>query len=146
MWVVGKGGEAPVPSGTGLNKQRAMLCNEYVLKQASEVWAGSITPGGSIASLVKALGAWRAGQEARPGVAGTEARHPELGEPQGSGAGAEARSGVAGTEARHPEYGEPQHCAVREPRLCEVGGEVRQGNCDYHADAGFMPVSVNKDG
>ena len=71
---------SPVPSGTGLNKQRAMLCNEYVLKQASEVWAGSITPGGSIASLVKALGAWGAGAEARPEVAGTEARHPESGE------------------------------------------------------------------
>ena len=70
---------SPVPSGTGLNKQRAMLCNEYVLKQASEVWAGSITPGGSIASLVKALGAWGAGAEARPGVAGTEARHPDAG-------------------------------------------------------------------
>ena len=82
---------SPVPSGTGLNKQRAMLCNEYVLKQASEVWAGTITPGGSIASLVKALGAWGAGAEARPGVAGTEARHPDVGEPQGSGAGAEAR-------------------------------------------------------
>lgn len=102
---------SPVPSGTGLNKQRAMLCNEYVLKQASEVWAGSITPGGSIASLVKALGAWGAGAEARPGVAGTEARHPESGE----------------------------------PRLCEVGGEVRQGNDDFHADAGFMPVSVGKE-
>ena len=107
---------SPVPSGTGLNKQRAMLCNEYVLKQASEVWAGSITPGGSIASLVKALGAW--------------------------GAGAEARPGVAGTEARHPESGEPRHCEVGEPRHCEVRGEARQGNYDYHADAGFMPVSV----
>ena len=71
---------SPVPSGTGLNKQRAMLCNEYVLKQASEVWAGSITPGGSIASLVKALGAWGAGAEARSGVAGTEARHPDVGD------------------------------------------------------------------
>ena len=70
---------SPVPSGTGLNKQRAMLCNEYVLKQASEVWAGTITPGGSIASLVKALGAWGAGAEARLGVAGTEARHPDAG-------------------------------------------------------------------
>ena len=135
---------SPVPSGTGLSKQRAMLCNEYVLKQATEVWAGSITPGGSIASLVKALGAWGAGAEARPGVAGTEARHPDVGEAQGSGAGLEARPEVAGTEARHPESGEPRHCEVGEPRLCEVGGEARQGNDDYHADAGFMPVSVSK--
>ena len=98
---------SPVPSGTGLNKQRAMLCNEYVLKQASEVWAGSITPGGSIASLVKALGAWGAGAEARPEVAGTEARHPDVGGVASEeGAGAEARPGVAGTEARHPDVGD----------------------------------------
>ncbi len=98
---------SPVPSGTGLNKQRAMLCNEYVLKQASEVWAGSITPGGSIASLVKALGAWGAGAEARSGVAGTEARHPDVGGVASEeGAGAEARPGVAGTEARHPDVGD----------------------------------------
>ena len=97
---------SPVPSGTGLNKQRAMRCNEYVLKQATEVWAGSITPGGSIASLVKALGAWGAGAEARPGVAGTEARHPDVGGVASEeGAGAEARPGVAGTEARHPDAG-----------------------------------------
>ena len=89
---------SPVPSGTGLNKQRAMLCNEYVLKQASEVWAGSITPGGSIASLVKALGAWGAG---------AEARHPDVGGVASEeGAGAEARPGVAGTEARHPDVGD----------------------------------------
>ena len=76
---------SPVPSGTGLNKQRAVWCNEYVLKHASEVWAGTITPGGTLASLVKGLGSWGAGLEARPGAAGTEARHPEM-----------------GVEARHP--------------------------------------------
>ena len=98
---------SPVPSGTGLNKQRAMRCNEYVLKQATEVWAGSITPGGSIASLVKALGAWGAGAEARSGVAGAEARHPDVGGVASEeGAGAEARPGVAGTEARHPDVGD----------------------------------------
>ena len=91
---------SPVSSGTGLNKKRAVWCNEYVLKHASEVWAGAITPGGTIASLVKALGPWGAGLEARPAVAGTEARHPEMG------------------EARHPEMGEARHP--------EMGGVARQ--------------------
>ena len=67
---------SPVPFGTGLNKQRAMRCNEYVLKQASEVWAGTITPGGTIASLVKALGTWGTGGEARHPDVGGEVRRP----------------------------------------------------------------------
>lgn len=46
---------APVPSGTGINKQRAVWCNEYILKNAVEVWAGEITPGHTLASLVTAL-------------------------------------------------------------------------------------------
>lgn len=58
---------SPVPSGTGINKQRAVWCNEYVLKNAAEVWAGAITPGHTLDSLVKAL--W-------PRNADAEARHP----------------------------------------------------------------------
>ena len=58
---------SPVPTGTGINKQRAVWCNEYVLKNAAEVWAGAITPGHTLESLVKAL---------RPRCAGTEARQP----------------------------------------------------------------------
>ena len=58
---------SPVPAGTGINKQRAVWCNEYVLKNAAEVWAGAITPGHTLESLVKAL---------RPRCAGTEARQP----------------------------------------------------------------------
>ena len=46
---------SPSPSGTGLNKQRAVWCNEYILKNAAEVWAGEITPGHTLASLVAAL-------------------------------------------------------------------------------------------
>ena len=72
---------SPVPSGTGINKQRAVWCNEYVLKNAAEVWAGAITPGHTLDSLVKAL---------RPRGAGTEARQPS----------AEARQPSA--EARQP--------------------------------------------
>jgi REP element-mobilizing transposase RayT len=110
---------SPVPSGTGLNKQRAVWCNEYGLKHACGGWAGAITPGGTLASLVKGLGPWGAGLEARPGAAGTEARHPEM--------GVEARHPEMGVEARHP----------------EMGVEARHPNCDFHADAGFMTASVS---
>ena len=58
---------SPVATGTGINKQRAVWCNEYVLKNAAAVWAGAITPGHTLDSLVKAL--W-------PRNAGAEARHP----------------------------------------------------------------------
>ena len=46
---------SPAPSGTGINKQRAVWCNEYILKNAAEVWAGDITPGHTLASLIAAL-------------------------------------------------------------------------------------------
>ena len=82
---------SPAPSGTGVNKQRAVWCNEYILKNAAEVWAGDITPGHTLASLVAAL---------RPpmiGIAGGE-RH-DLGV-----AGGERHDlGVAGLCARTKE-------------------------------------------
>ena len=46
---------SPAPTGTGVNKQRAVWCNEYILKNAAEVWAGDITPGHTLASLIAAL-------------------------------------------------------------------------------------------
>lgn len=46
---------SPVESGTGLNKQRAVWCNEYILRNAAEVWAGELTAGHTLASLVAAL-------------------------------------------------------------------------------------------
>ena len=46
---------SPVASGSGLNKQRAVWSNEYILKNAAEVWAGAITPGHTRASLVSTL-------------------------------------------------------------------------------------------
>ena len=52
---------SPAPSGTGLNKQRAVWCNEYVLRNSVEVWAGNITPGHTLASLVAALAPRRIG-------------------------------------------------------------------------------------
>ena len=60
---------SPAPSGTGVNKQRAVWCNEYILKNAAEVWAGDITLGHTLASLVAAL---------RPpmiGAAGSDSRN-----------------------------------------------------------------------
>ena len=51
---------SPVASGSGLNKQRAVWSNEYILKNAAEVWAGAITPGHTLASLVSALAPHRA--------------------------------------------------------------------------------------
>ena len=56
---------SPVPPGTGINKQRAVWCNEYVLKNSAEVWAGAITPGHTLDSLVKALRPKGPGAEAR---------------------------------------------------------------------------------
>ena len=67
---------SPVPTGTGINKQRAVWCNEYVLKNSAEVWTGEITPGHTLESLVKALRQRCAGAEARHDEkAGPEARH-----------------------------------------------------------------------
>ncbi|MBR1587237.1 MAG: transposase [Kiritimatiellae bacterium] len=55
---------SPVPPGTDINKQRAVWCNEYVLKNSAEVWAGAITPGHTLDSLVKALRPKGSGAEA----------------------------------------------------------------------------------
>lgn len=47
---------SPVPSGTGVNKQRAVWCNEYVIRKSSRVWCGDITPGGTLHSILTGLG------------------------------------------------------------------------------------------
>ncbi len=44
---------SPVPSGTGINKQRAIWCNRYVLDQANEVRHGYIRPGGTLETLLQ---------------------------------------------------------------------------------------------
>ena len=72
---------SPAPSGTGVNKQRAVWCNEYILKNAAEVWAGDITPGHTLASLIAALRppmiAVSGGDSHNLGVAGLSARTKE---------------------------------------------------------------------
>jgi hypothetical protein len=72
---------SPAPSGTGVNKQRAVWCNEYILKNAAEVWAGDITAGHTLASLIAALRppmiAVSGGDSHKIGVAGLSVRTKE---------------------------------------------------------------------
>ena len=71
---------SPVPGGTGVNKQRAIWCNEYAIRHANRVWCGDITPGGTLHSILQGLG-----------KRGETPSHPEnLGgpsQPQSRGAG-----------------------------------------------------------
>lgn len=46
---------SPQPSGSKLNKQVATWCNEYVLRRASEIWVGNITPNGMLDTMLAAL-------------------------------------------------------------------------------------------
>ena len=46
---------SPQPSGSKLNKQVATWCNEYVLRHASEIWVGDITPNGMLDTMLTAL-------------------------------------------------------------------------------------------
>jgi hypothetical protein len=46
---------SPVKSETGVNKQRAIWCNEYVIRRAKKVWCGTITPGGTLESILKGV-------------------------------------------------------------------------------------------
>ena len=47
---------SPVECGTGVNKQRAVWCNEYVIKRAARVWCGYISSGGTLHSILRAAG------------------------------------------------------------------------------------------
>ena len=46
---------SPQPQGSKLNKQVATWCNEYVLRHASEIWIGNITPNGMLDTMLSAL-------------------------------------------------------------------------------------------
>ena len=63
---------SPVPSGTGVNKQRAVWCNEYAIRHASRIWCGHITPGGTLQSILKGAGA------SPPPDLGERGRRPRL--------------------------------------------------------------------
>ena len=43
---------SPQPGGSVLNKKVATWCNEYVLRQAGEIWVGDIAPNGTLALLI----------------------------------------------------------------------------------------------
>ena len=46
---------SPQPGGSVLNKKVATWCNEYVLRQAGEIWVGDIAPNGTLAVLIETL-------------------------------------------------------------------------------------------
>ena len=46
---------SPQPQGSSMNKKTAEWCNEYVLANAQESWAGDITPGGTLSNLLKTI-------------------------------------------------------------------------------------------
>ena len=47
---------SPQPPESRLNKKVATWCNEYVLRHASEIWAGNLSANGMLAAMLKALG------------------------------------------------------------------------------------------
>ena len=46
---------SPQPPESRLNKKVATWCNEYVLRHASEIWAGNLSANGMLAAMLKAL-------------------------------------------------------------------------------------------
>ena len=46
---------SPQPTGSRLNKKVAIWCNEYVLRQADEIWVGDISPNGALSALLSGL-------------------------------------------------------------------------------------------
>lgn len=44
---------SPVAAGTGVNKQRANWCNQFIAKNAKEIWVGHLRPGGSLETILK---------------------------------------------------------------------------------------------
>ena len=46
---------SPSAPGTGVNKQRAIWCNRYVLDHAAGIWHGHIRPGGTLETLLRSL-------------------------------------------------------------------------------------------
>ena len=46
---------SPQPPGSRLNKKVATWCNEYVLRHATEIWAGDLSPNGMLSAMLKSL-------------------------------------------------------------------------------------------
>lgn len=47
---------SPQASGSRLNKKTATWCNEFLLKNADEIWVGDISPNGMLAQMLAGLG------------------------------------------------------------------------------------------
>ena len=47
---------SPQPTGSRLNKKIATWCNEFLLKNAAEIWAGDLSPNGMLAQMLAGLG------------------------------------------------------------------------------------------
>ena len=47
---------SPQPPGSRLNKKVATWCNEYVLRHATEIWVGDISPNGMLSAMLQGLG------------------------------------------------------------------------------------------
>lgn len=46
---------SPQPSSSTLNKKVVTWCNEYLLRQAQEIWVGDISPNGMLDVLINTL-------------------------------------------------------------------------------------------
>lgn len=55
---------SPQVSGSRLNKKVATWCNEYVIRNAEEVWAGDISPNGMLRAMLEGLGRGEGGESA----------------------------------------------------------------------------------
>jgi len=44
---------SPVDRDTGINKQRANWCNQFIVQNAAEIWVGHIRPGGSLETILR---------------------------------------------------------------------------------------------
>jgi len=55
-WALAVSPQAP---GSRLNKKIATWCNEFLLKNADEIWAGDISPNGMLAQMLAGLGRGR---------------------------------------------------------------------------------------
>lgn len=47
---------SPQPSGSRLNKKIATWCNEFLLKNADEIWVGDLSPNGMLVQMLVGLG------------------------------------------------------------------------------------------
>ena len=47
---------SPQPTGCRLNKKIATWCNEFLLRNAEEIWVGDISPNGMLAQMLAGLG------------------------------------------------------------------------------------------